>query len=104
MKIARTRSEAQKDVESAVLHYSGQILETSNRFIGEFKVAINKIEKMPGIGSLRFARELDVPNLRAYSLHNFPYLIFYLEREDYVDIVRVMHSSRDIFNLLLGLE
>ena len=102
MKKARPGIDAQQDVENAVLHYAEQSLNASLFFIEEYKTAITAIERVPGVGSLRFANELDIPNLRAYSLHSFPYLIFYIEHGDFVDVVRVLHSSRDIYNLPLG--
>ncbi len=96
--------EARKDIEEIVRYYSKQNLRVTNQFINEYKIAVRKIEKMPAIGSLRFADELDIPNVRAYSLSNFPYLVFYFEQHDHIDLVRVLHTHRDIFNLLLGLD
>ena len=47
-------------------------------------------------GSPRFSYELGLPGLRAYALQRFPYLVFYVEREDFVDVWRVLHGHRDI--------
>ncbi len=96
--------EARKDIEEIVRYYSKQNLRVTTQFINEYKIAVSKIEKMPAIGSLRFADELDILNVRAYSLSNFPYLVFYFEQHDHIDLVRVLHTHRDIFNLLLGLD
>ena len=104
MKEALRSSEAQKDVEGIVSYYSKQSLSVSNRFIDEYQAAIREIERMPGIGSLRFAYTLDIANVRSLALHDFPYLIFYFEREDHIDVARVLHSHQDIFNLLLGID
>ena len=104
MKPARKRPEAQKDIEDAVVYYARQSLELSGRFIGEIKVATGKIEKMSGIGSLRFSHDLGVPLLRVHPLRDFPYLLLYFERADHIDLVRVMHSHRDFSKLLLGIK
>ena len=104
MKKARPGIDAHKDVENAVLQYAEQSVSAADFLIEEYKEAITAIERMPGVGSLRFAHELGIPNLRAYSLHSFPYLIFYIEQGSYIDIFRVLHSSRDIYNLPFGLQ
>jgi len=48
------------------------------------------------LGSLRFAFELDLPGLRSIRVEAFPYLIFYLVRGDRLDVLRVLHTSRDV--------
>ncbi|OHB18896.1 MAG: hypothetical protein A2854_03530 [Parcubacteria group bacterium RIFCSPHIGHO2_01_FULL_56_18] len=104
MKKARPGIDAQKDVEKAVLYYAGQSLSVSQLFIEEYKAVVALLERMPSMGSFRFAHELDIADLRAYSLHSFPYLVFYIEHNTFIDIVRILHSSRDIYNLPLGLK
>jgi toxin ParE1/3/4 len=104
MKKARPGIDAQRDVEKAVLYYASQNLSASQLFIEEYKAEVSSIEKMPGMGSPRFAHELDIAGLRACSLESFPYLIFYIEHPSFIDIIRVLHSSRDVYNLPLGLE
>ncbi|MGY8526072.1 hypothetical protein L0937_12675 [Paracidovorax citrulli] len=43
----------------------------------------------------------EIPAVRSLSLDRFPYLLFYIERDDYVDVVRFLHTSRDIPAVLL---
>ncbi|MEK7156162.1 MAG: type II toxin-antitoxin system RelE/ParE family toxin [Patescibacteria group bacterium] len=100
MKKARPGLDAQADVEKAVLYYTGQSLGAAQLFIGEYKMTIAAIERMPGTGSPRFAHELGIASLRTRSIHRFPYLIFYFEHSRYIDIVRILHMHRDIPNLL----
>lgn len=50
----------------------------------------------PGAVSLRYAYELDLPGLRAHRVKEYPYLMFYLEREDRIDVWRVLHVRNDI--------
>ena len=42
--------------------------------------------------------------LRACALQTFPYLVFYVEREDDIDVWRVLHGNRDIPAWLLEPE
>jgi plasmid stabilization system protein ParE len=47
-------------------------------------------------GASRYAYELDIPGLRRWPLRRFPYLIFYMEQADHIDVWRVLHGRRDI--------
>jgi toxin ParE1/3/4 len=66
------------------------------RFIAALERAFALIARQPRIGSPRLAADLQIPELRSWPLTGFPYLILYIEHEDAVDIVRVLHGSRDI--------
>jgi toxin ParE1/3/4 len=54
------------------------------------------IKKHPASGSLRYAYELGLPNLRCMTLTGFPYIDFYLEQAGHLDVWRVLHAKRDI--------
>lgn len=99
MKKSRPHLDAIQDVESGVEYYARENIEIAKLFIEEYRSAIKIIERLPGIGSLRFSVELNIPEIQTYSLRKFPYLIFYIERDKYIDIVRVLHMSRDVHNL-----
>src|SRR3989338_11299174 len=101
MKKSRRHPQAERDITGAVVYYAGDSFETEERFLREFEDSVIRIEKMPRTGSLRYARDLDMPGLRAYLLGGFPYMLFYFERDEHVDLVRVLHTHRDIFTLLL---
>ena len=45
---------------------------------------------------MRYAAELNIPGLRFWPLTRFPYLVFYVEREDQLDVLLVLHAKRDI--------
>jgi toxin ParE1/3/4 len=47
-------------------------------------------------GSLRYAYELNLPGLRVWQLREFPWLVFYLEAAEHIDVWRVLHGKRDI--------
>lgn len=48
------------------------------------------------MGSPRYALELRITGLRHLPLRGFPYLVFYIEHEQYVEIARVLHGNMDI--------
>ena len=54
------------------------------------------IAGQPASGSPRHAHELNLPGLRSWPLQRYPYLIFYVERPNHIDIWRVLHGQRDI--------
>ena len=88
---------AEKDVEEAVAHYvdeGGDAL--ALRFIDSLESAFFRVGTQPAMGSPRYATELDLTGLRYWPLKRFPYLVFYVEREDHVDVWRVLHEQRDI--------
>ena len=53
-------------------------------------------------GSLRFAYELEIPDLSVRPIARFPYLVFYVIGEDVVDVWRVLHTKREIPSAIVG--
>ena len=93
----RLRSLAAVDIESAVAHYrndAGDVI--ALEFVDALERAIERIRRSPNIGSLRFAHEVGVPELRAWSVRRFRYLAFYVTSGDRTDVWRVLHDRRDI--------
>lgn len=43
-----------------------------------------------------YAYELGLPGLRSWPLRRYPHLIFYLDRDDHVEIWRVINGMQDI--------
>lgn len=58
------------------------------------------LSRQPGIGSLRYAHILPTEGLRMQPVTGFPWLVFYLERPDHLDVIRVLHKRRDTPSLL----
>jgi toxin ParE1/3/4 len=91
------REQAQSDVEQAADYYYQQGgVDLELRFLEAVEAAIVSIAQHPGIGSPRYAELLRFPGLRFFLVKGFPHLIFYVEREDHVDVWRVLHGQRDI--------
>lgn len=57
---------------------------------------VTDIAERPALGSQRYSTFLGNDGLRHRSMSRFPYLTFYRERDDRVEIVRVLHERRDI--------
>ena len=91
------RELANRDVDEAIEHYLGANAEQAALgFIKALEQAYAHIERHPASGSPRYAHALNLPGLRTWSLTRYPYLVFYLEHGDYIDVWRVLHDQRDI--------
>lgn len=94
---AQLRAAAERDVEDAALYYRREAgSETALGFVDALEAGIAHLCDHPLIGSLRFAFELEIPNLRSWPLQRFPHLLFYVPEDNRIDIWRVLHARRDI--------
>ena len=91
------REQANQDVEDAVAHDLAEGADTAALgFIDALQNAYRHIGRRPATGAPRYAHELNLPGLRSWPLTRYPYLVFYVERSDHVDVWRVLHGQRDI--------
>ncbi|MBS0292657.1 MAG: type II toxin-antitoxin system RelE/ParE family toxin [Proteobacteria bacterium] len=91
------REQAHQDVDEAVAYYLTEAHEAvALGFIDALERAYGHIARHPATGSPRYAHELNLPGLRAWSLTRYPYLVFYVEHPDHIDVWRVLHGQRDI--------
>lgn len=91
------REQASRDVDEAIAYYLSEGSEDAALgFIDSLEQAYAHIGRHPATGSPRYAHELEIPGLRSWALKRFPYLVFYVERADHIDVWRVLHGQRDI--------
>ena len=91
------REQADRDVDEAIDHYLAEDAEQAALgFIEALEQAYRHISRHPATGSPRYAHEIDMPGLRSWPLTRYPYLVFYVERADHIDVWRVLHGQRDI--------
>jgi toxin ParE1/3/4 len=91
------RERARHDVETAVDWYREVAgAGTARQFVTALEVALGHIGRHPSSGSPRYSMELGIPGLRCWQLERFPNLMFYVGRDDHVDVWRVLHGHRDI--------
>ena len=91
------RALAAGDIEAAVDRYRHEAgPHVALDFVDALEAASNHLRNYPNSGSLRFAFELEIPELRSWPLQKFPYLIFYVPENDRIDVWRVLHARRDI--------
>ena len=91
------RELASRDVDEAIDHCLGEgAVKAALDFVEALEKAYTHIARQPASGSPRYAHELNLPGLRCWPLTRFPYLVFYFERDDCVDVWRVLHGQRDV--------
>ena len=94
---AHLRARAASDIDETIAYLRGQAgAAVALDFIDALESGINHITRSPNAGSLRFAYELGIPELRAWGLRRFPYVIFYVPLGKHIDIWRVLHTRRDV--------
>ena len=91
------RSQANQDIDDAVANYLELGADDAALgFTDALEQALRNIGHHPAAGSPRYAHELGIPDLRFWLTPGYPYLIFYVESSDHVDVWRVLHGQRNI--------
>ena len=91
------RQQAREDVDAAIEHYASLAgEEVVLGFIDALEEVYRLIASHPAAGSPLYGHELGLPGLRHRRLKRYPYLVFYIDRGEHVDVWRVLHAQRDI--------
>ena len=101
MKPAVLRPQALRDQQGEVRYYRKEggtrLAVTVARATNE---ALDLIELRPGMGSPTLGKLLHIPGLRTWRVGSFPLLWCYFEREDQLDVVRLLGERQDIAAIL----
>jgi toxin ParE1/3/4 len=85
------------DVENIVDHYVDRAgVDVALRFIDVLEQAVEHIARHSATGSPRYAHRLNIPGLRSWPLKRYPYLVFYFDAHEAVEIWRVLHGATNI--------
>ena len=97
MKAVRLTEAARNDIETIIDYYLLEAgVEVALSFTRAWQSTLSVLARHPGIGSPRFAREVRIEGLRVWSLRGFPHLVLYLLDDDGPEVIRILHSARDI--------
>jgi toxin ParE1/3/4 len=92
---------ASQDLDDCFAYISQNNPEIALHFFDSTRITIAQIAKMPGIGSIFATNNTRLQGVRQWSVKDFrKYLIFYIERDDAVEIVRILYATRDISSIL----
>jgi len=97
VKRARLRPRAEQDLVDAACDYASEGgAAPGGRAFDAALAALEPIERIPALGSIRLGQVCDIPGLRSWGVTGFPLRWFYFEREDHLDIVRLLGERQDI--------
>ena len=95
VKILR-RIKAIEDAEAIADFIARNSLEAAIRFLENTEATIRYIAESPGISGVFVSDRPELANLRTCRVKGFPnHVIFYIEHPSSVEIVRIMHGSRN---------
>jgi toxin ParE1/3/4 len=101
VKPARLRPAAENDLTDLTRWYAekgGNAL--GARLFDSAHAALEPIQRMPGLGSPLQAESVGITGLRHWGVEGFPVRWFYLERDDHLDVLRLLGERQDIAEIL----
>jgi toxin ParE1/3/4 len=97
-------SRAEKDLEELATYISRDNLDAALRLIDAANATFESLARFPGLGE---PCEFDNPRLaemRRWRIDGFVrYLLFYIPRDDEIEVVRILHGARDL-NRVFGIK
>jgi len=93
---------ATEDIQQQAEYYLQEAgLEVALRFVDNAERAFEQLAAMPRVGPLLGLDELPYEDIRRWHIDGFDRLIvLYRETADGIDVIRVLHTSRNIAALL----
>lgn len=99
------RREARRDIAAAANFYLSEASErVAVGFIDAVEEAVEAIREYPDAGSPRIGHESAISGLLSRLTKGYPYFIFYRVAEGQIEILRVLHTSRDLPAILSTLD
>lgn len=100
-----TRYKADDDIDETFEYYLSEAgPDVAEAFINEYELATSHLTQFPLSGSPLVGHTLGIEDLRQWSLSRFPYFIYYFDRENFVEVWRVLHGHRDVATQLRDAE
>ena len=89
--------------EEEIVHYYEQTSseQVSLGFINALDQAFSQLSRYPHMGSPRPEYDLELDGIRSWPLKKFPHLIYYEIQTDHIELWRILHPKRDIFQTML---
>lgn len=89
MKLVTLRPEAADDLLAARDWYDRRRAGLGDRFSAAVSVVLDRVAAMPEAFRVRWR------DVRACRLHRYPYIVYYRILEDRIEVLAVLHGSRD---------
>ena len=96
-----TRPAADEDLIHSYVSMADTDPERADRFLDAARDAFTTLARMPQMGSPRQFASPELAGVRMWRVPGFErYLIFYRPVEGGIEVLRVLHSSRDVATIL----
>lgn len=97
------KRQADRDLAAHVEYIARERPASARRYLIAVERAFQRIARLPELGALRACRERRLAGLRVWPVPHFErFLIFYRVTESAVEVIRVLHSARNVERLLGG--
>ncbi|KAM3093768.1 type II toxin-antitoxin system RelE/ParE family toxin [Phormidesmis sp. 146-35] len=97
------RPKASQDLDDHFAYIAENNFEAALKFFDSARSTIAQLARMPGIGSLYSVEDPRLQGLRKWAVKDFrKYLVFYFERDDAIEVVRILYATQDISSILEG--
>jgi toxin ParE1/3/4 len=93
-------SQAERDLSDIADYLGRQSATLAIRFLDAAADTFTQVVAQPGLGGVFESRNRRLAGLRVLSISGYPsHLVFYRQRGEDVEIVRVLYGARDLDNL-----
>ena len=75
-------------------------LELGGRVFDAAQASLATVQAQPGFGSAAIGQRCGLPSLRAWRVKGFPLRWFYFDRDDRIDVVRLLADRQDVAAIL----
>ncbi len=83
-------------MEEQAAFFAKDSVELAARFLDQFDRALRRLLRFPRLGRQWPTRNTDLRGLRRLTMTGLPLSIFYRFSHDTIEIIRVLHHSRDL--------
>ncbi|WP_416674099.1 type II toxin-antitoxin system RelE/ParE family toxin [Egbenema bharatensis] len=97
------RPKASQDLDDHFAYLDENNFEGALQFFDSARSTVAQLARMPGIGSFYPVENPRLQGLRKWAVKDFrKYLIFYCERDDAIEIARILYATQNINSILDG--
>ncbi len=92
--------QAERDIEECFVFIAENNLDKGVYFLVAVEDSIEQFAKFPFLGNTRNFQNVQFQDVRMWRVKGFEnYLIFYSVKDETIEVIRVLHSSRNIDDL-----
>ncbi len=94
------RPQSERDIEECFVYIAEENLDAGVVFLVAVEDSLEQLARFPLLGKTRAFQNKQFQNIRMWKVKGYEnYLVFYTVSEDTIEVIRVIHSSRDIEEL-----